>query len=126
MSSAATSDRASARTASFLGAGGHTKGADDLVGVVMEAMRAERRGVDMEGWTGGFGFYQGDMWLQFFYKKKKTGYPFFLFLFSSCVSSYFLLRRGICLWHLFFRACHDASLAKREVAIAFLGGTAVV
>jgi hypothetical protein len=38
--------------------------------VVMEAMRAERRHevvADMDGWTGGFGFYQGDVRVQFFY-----------------------------------------------------------
>jgi hypothetical protein len=36
-------------TVSFFGAGGHTRGAGALVGVDMEAMRAERRGVDMLG-----------------------------------------------------------------------------
>jgi hypothetical protein len=85
----------------------------------MEAMRAERRHevvADMDDWTGGVGFYQGDTWLQFFYQKRKTGCPLFSFLYLY----FFLLR--IWLGHLFFRARHDASLAKREFAIGVLLG----
>jgi hypothetical protein len=54
----------------------------------------------------------------FFIKKEKRVVPFFLFY--TCISSYFLLR--IWLGHLFFRARHDASLAKREFAIGVLLG----
>jgi hypothetical protein len=88
----------------------------------MEAMRAERRHevvADMDGWTGGVGFYQGDMRLQFFYQKEKRVAPFFFLFFFL----YFFLL-GVSVWcrYLFFRARHDASLAKREFAIGVLLG----
>jgi hypothetical protein len=57
----------------------------------------------------------------FFIRKEKRVAPFFSFIFFLC---FFLLR--VWFGYLFFRACHDASLAKREVAIGVLGGTAVV
>ena len=46
-----------------------------------DAGGATARSSSRHGWTGGFGFYQGDMRLQFFYKKKKMGFPFFSFSF---------------------------------------------
>ncbi len=78
-------------TDSFLGAGGHTLGAGALVGVVMEAMRAERRHevvADMDGSRqAGLVSIKVTRCFNFFITKEKRGNPVFL-LFSSCVSSY--------------------------------------
>jgi hypothetical protein len=104
-----------------LGAGGHTKGAAGLVGVVMEAMRAERRHevvADMDGSRqAGLVSIKVTRGFNFFYQKKKNGLPLFLFIFFL----YFFL---LCVWlgYLFFRARHNASLAKREVAMDVLLG----
>jgi len=92
-----------------LGGGGH--GSD--------AGGTTARSSSRHGWTGGFGFYQGDTRLQFFYQKKKNGLPLFLFIFFL----YFFL---LCVWlgYLFFRVRHDASLAEREVEMEVLLGAA--
>jgi hypothetical protein len=54
----------------------------------MEAMRAERRGADMDGSRqAGLVSIKVTRGFNFFITKEKRGVPFFL-LFSSCVSSY--------------------------------------
>jgi hypothetical protein len=61
---------------SFFGAGGHTSGAGALVGVDMEAMRAERRGVDMARMSS-----LNNKMASIFIRK--NGFPLFFFLYMD-------------------------------------------
>jgi hypothetical protein len=81
----------------------------------MEAMRAERRHevvADMDALV-------CHCDVSIFLSEKKRS-PLFFFYFSIFFVCFFLLR--IWLGHLLFRARHDASLAKRKVAIEVLLG----
>jgi hypothetical protein len=89
----------------------------------MEAMRAERRHevvADMDGQAGLVSIKVTRSFNFFTRKKEKWVAPFFLFLYLY----FFLLR--VWLGYLFFSGRHDASLAKREVAIEVLLGVLFV